>query len=194
MRNLLVLAVASIAAGLSSPAYAQLLTFNGNVGASAVVAPNAGCAPIPFQGNATGTGNSNLGSFTYTHTVCTQGATGPVIGNFLANFGLDQFEGTLNGASVATATAGIFDQAFNFAITSGTGRFLGATGDFTSVGQVDATSRPSQITFTFNGLINAPAAVPEPATWATMLIGFGMAGFALRYRRRSVRPGLPQAA
>ena len=30
------------------------------------------------------------------------------------------------------------------------------------------------------------AAVPEPATWAMMLVGFGMVGAASRYRRRSV--------
>lgn len=30
------------------------------------------------------------------------------------------------------------------------------------------------------------AAVPEPATWAMMIIGFGMVGAASRYRRRSV--------
>ena len=28
-------------------------------------------------------------------------------------------------------------------------------------------------------------AIPEPATWATMLLGFGVAGFALRRRRRA---------
>lgn len=30
----------------------------------------------------------------------------------------------------------------------------------------------------------AAAAVPEPATWATMLLGFGLIGAAMRYRRR----------
>lgn len=29
------------------------------------------------------------------------------------------------------------------------------------------------------------AAVPEPATWAMMLVGFGMLGAVIRYRRRS---------
>ena len=38
-----------------------------------------------------------------------------------------------------------------------------------------ATSRPSAV-----------AAVPEPATWAMMLVGFGMMGAAMRYRRRSM--------
>jgi hypothetical protein len=31
------------------------------------------------------------------------------------------------------------------------------------------------------------AAVPEPATWAMMLVGFGMIGGAARYRRRAVK-------
>lgn len=31
------------------------------------------------------------------------------------------------------------------------------------------------------------AAVPEPATWAMMLVGFGMIGATVRYRRRSVQ-------
>jgi hypothetical protein len=29
--------------------------------------------------------------------------------------------------------------------------------------------------------------VPEPATWAMMLVGFGMIGAASRYRRRSTK-------
>jgi hypothetical protein len=33
----------------------------------------------------------------------------------------------------------------------------------------------------------APNAVPEPATWAMMLVGFGMVGSAMRYRRRSTK-------
>ena len=32
------------------------------------------------------------------------------------------------------------------------------------------------------------SAVPEPATWAMMLMGFGAAGFAMRRRRSSLRP------
>ncbi|MBJ6121825.1 PEPxxWA-CTERM sorting domain-containing protein [Sphingomonas sp. BT553] len=31
------------------------------------------------------------------------------------------------------------------------------------------------------------AAVPEPATWAMMLVGFAMVGGTVRYRRRGVR-------
>jgi hypothetical protein len=35
------------------------------------------------------------------------------------------------------------------------------------------------------------AAVPEPGTWATMLLGFGAVGFAMRRRRT---PQLAQVA
>lgn len=33
-----------------------------------------------------------------------------------------------------------------------------------------------------------PSPVPEPGTWATMLLGFGMIGWILRRQRRRVRP------
>ncbi|MDP1028353.1 choice-of-anchor K domain-containing protein [Sphingomonas sp. KR1UV-12] len=36
------------------------------------------------------------------------------------------------------------------------------------------------------GVLNV-AAVPEPATWAMMLVGFGMVGASARYRRRSTK-------
>ena len=39
--------------------------------------------------------------------------------------------------------------------------------------------------FNVNGnLYGATAAVPEPATWAMMLIGFGGIGFQMRRQRR----------
>ena len=50
---------------------------------------------------------------------------------------------------------------------------------FTNVPAVDAFE-----TANFN--VTA-AAVPEPATWAMMLVGFGMTGAAMRYRRRSAK-------
>ena len=36
---------------------------------------------------------------------------------------------------------------------------------------------------------NVPSAVPEPATWAMMIMGFGLAGTAIRNRRRSLAYG-----
>lgn len=38
----------------------------------------------------------------------------------------------------------------------------------------------------YSGTINVQTAVPEPATWAFMLLGFGAMGLAIRRRRRPV--------
>ncbi len=44
-----------------------------------------------------------------------------------------------------------------------------------------------------NAVLYRVAAVPEPATWALMLFGFGAVGFAVR-RSRKIRPALLQVA
>ena len=38
----------------------------------------------------------------------------------------------------------------------------------------------------YSGVINLSSAVPEPATWGMMLLGFGAVGFAMRRRRQPV--------
>ena len=43
-----------------------------------------------------------------------------------------------------------------------------------------ASGTPGTITFTYNPTISA--AVPEPATWAMMLAGFGLIGSGMRRR------------
>jgi hypothetical protein len=40
-----------------------------------------------------------------------------------------------------------------------------------------------------NVQISAAAAVPEPTTWGLMIAGFGLAGAALRSRKRSTLQG-----
>ena len=52
--------------------------------------------------------------------------------------------------------------------------FPGGTGALTALGKTDRA---------LFGI--AISAVPEPTTWAMMLIGFGMVAAATRYRRRS---------
>lgn len=90
-----------------------------------------------------------------------------------------------------------------------TGGLLNGTTPFTiSNGFVDTASLTSFInsglnTFTLNGTLNAPAGdgtggfggdvsftlgvVPEPATWALFILGFGTIGGALRRRNSQIR-------
>jgi hypothetical protein len=181
------LALAAVILPITAPVRAAVVDFSGSMSAPASVAPNAACAPIPFQGLITaGVGASSLGNFTYSHTVCTTGATGPVSGTYTIDFGADQFSGALAGSSAATATTGLFDLLFTYTITAGTGRFAGGTGSFIGAGTADVRhAPPSIVNLSFS-------AVPEPGTWAMMLLGFGAIGMVVR-RRRISQPTLKPA-
>lgn len=69
-------------------------------------------------------------------------------------------------------------------------------GGFTGFFLFDFDTPTSSITTTFQGAsggLIVPGAVPEPGTWAMMLLGFGAIGMTIRRsRRRST--SLPQAA
>jgi hypothetical protein len=76
----------------------------------------------------------------------------------------------------------------NFAVRDG-------NQSFSQYVQFVATAGESIRSVTFNNspavdafeVANFTAVVPEPATWAMMLIGFGMVGAATRYRRHSAK-------
>jgi hypothetical protein len=191
LRNATLLLAASWVSFFATPAQAATLLFTGSATATANVSADATCAPLPFRGTIqpiNSAGTSNLGNFSYGHVVCTQGATGPVNGTFQIDFADASLTGVLSGTSTARAgTPGLFDQVFSYTINGGTGQFAGATGSFTNVGTVDGRGGPpSRLTLSFAGSINT-AAVPEPATWAMMLVGFFGIGGAMRHARRQAK-------
>ncbi len=182
--RILHVALGLIALACALPAKADVLSFTGGLTGRGVVGADASCAPL-FRGTiapASSTGISSLGGFTYGHTACTAGAAGGrVFGTFNIDFGSDGFEGTFDGLASPTATPPLSDLNLLYTILGGTGRFLGATGTFTGIGTADPRIRPSIVSLDLNGTINAPA-VPEPGTWALLILGFGMVGASMRYR------------
>ena len=169
-----------------SAASADVLPFTGSMTALGAAGPDSSCAPLPIGGTVdanTSVGTSSLGAFTYAHSVCFNPAGGPFEGIFLMNFGTDSFSGTFNGTDSPDSTPGVFDVDWTYDILAGTGRFAGASGTFTGIGTVDPRVFPAPEVISFMGTISAPA-VPEPRSWAMLLLGFGAIAVASRRSRR----------
>lgn len=93
--------------------------------------------------------------------------------------------GFLVGADlVAGSTTNLFSQTFD--ISANGQNFFGFTSSTPITGiQITAnTALISRIEQFRLGGIQAAGAVPEPATWAMMLFGFGAVGYSMRSRRR----------
>ena len=92
--------------------------------------------------------------------------------------------------ALLTTTSSRYGLIFGPDINIFTGQALGgdayAGGSFIATGQNDATCNRGICDANFRFTAVTPAAVPEPATWAMMIGGFGLAGGALRRRATSV--------
>jgi len=87
---------------------------------------------------------------------------------------LEQLQPGGGGAAITQVTGSGNNLTLNTGLlTAGTMYRLSYTGNLTTAGNISGNA-----TFT--------AAVPEPATWAMMLLGFGGIGFAMRRRRRGL--------
>ena len=144
---------------------------------------------------ATSIGLSNLGAFTPTLSHCIQlplASMGPSpfdLGEFLFDFASgDSLFGTYSG-SLSPLSPGVFSVTQTHIVTGGTGFFAGAGGSFDSAGTLSfLTGRPF-VSQTFSGVLNV-GTVPEPATWAMMILGFGVLGGVIRRRRRPLQDAL----
>ena len=122
---------------------------------------------------------------TFTFTLPTNGlgsgtVTTSVTDLFSAN-DLDFTSVTINdiAAQITKTAGGAFEVAFtnNVPIVAGQLNKLVVTGESRGNGAYGG-----QATFT-----PVNSAVPEPATWAMMIMGFGVVGYAMRRRRTAVR-------
>ena len=170
----------------------------GMAAAMILIASPAYAAPLlfSFTGNVYGTpktGSFQLDSNPTPSSVNDQSAFG------LTQIFFNNVQGVFNGtseiaSSISFGTGGASQFQFQ-SPSSGFAQFGGAT--------VFSGSLNSPVfnpgTYAFTGftsgtltISNAMAAVPEPATWAMMMVGFGAAGFVMR--RRKPRPSVSYAA
>jgi hypothetical protein len=131
-------------------------------------------------------GTSNFGAFAPTMAHClTPPPTTYSGGVFEFAFDLgDVLTGTYSGYFTPTGTPNVLNTIVDYVATGGTGRFLGATGAFQGVGILDRSVPRPINNLTLNGSLNLPA-VPEPATWAMMILGFGLVGATARRAREA---------
>ncbi|WP_448580398.1 PEPxxWA-CTERM sorting domain-containing protein [Thermaurantiacus sp.] len=186
--------IAALAAGMGFAGAAQAATLSIS-GTRFNITPGGAfggrCAPAITVSFAPGAhvagGTSNLGAFTYVASHC---IAGPPPGDYFdGEFTWTLPGGTLSGthfgALGATALPGEFTILEWLTFTGGTGKFAGASGSATYEGLLQFGfffgAPGSTADGSFTGRLTAPG-IPEPATWATLIAGFGMVGFMARRR------------
>jgi hypothetical protein len=197
MRRVLMMTLASAAIATATPAYATVTV----VGPAATV---SSCANFAF--NVPPTEMSCAGGYTGNLIQGTLQSPGLTAIQALGYSGTGAYLSTIPTISTGTATIDFGQTLFGLTIIGlhygsagdggeGTSFFLFDAGT-AGVGSVTVSSR-TDTHFNF-GLSNAAlfstgGPVPEPATWAMMLLGFGGIGMAMRRSRRG-KPALAQIA
>lgn len=187
-------AIALPVAVAAPPVQAAVVTFTGsrsNVDAPGPQSPRCGARTTTnirhAPPTATSVGASNLGAFTPTLSHCIQLPLSNTmantfdLGEFAFDFGmghvlLGSYSGTVNFLS-----PGVYTISQTHLVTGGTGRFLSASGAFDSSGLLTFPGGRPTVAQTFSGRLSLPA-VPEPATWLMLIVGFGAVGAGLRSR------------
>jgi hypothetical protein len=157
------------------------------------------CAPaitVSFApGALAASGTTNLGNFSYvaSHCIASPPPGSYYDGELVWTFANGTLTGIYNGTLSATDTPGVFDVAEWISFTGGTGRFAGSSGSATLAGQLEfgvfEEAPGSTATGSFTGTLTG-LNVPEPATWAMLIVGFGLVGASAR-RRQQRRNAMP---
>jgi len=172
----------------TAPANATIFSFSGhfsNDTPTPMSSPScaAGEVLVAFDpSNSTAHGTSNLGDFGPSQTHCIVPGH-PYTGTFSFLFDVgDMVSGTTAGYMTPTATPGVFNTFVTYTLTAGTGRFAGGSGTFHGTGLLDRRPARPLNDLSLSGQLNLPG-VPEPASWAMMIMGFSLVGATMRSRK-----------
>lgn len=186
--------VVAIALAFASPAAAQQLVSNGGFEAGNfsgfTQSGNTGFTGVSTAYAASGTYGAYFGPIGsvggITQTLNTTAGQNYLISFDLANFQASDanfYEVLFGGTSLFTATN---SSVFGFTNFRTTATALGATTNLA----FNFRNDPNYFGLDNVSVTAVSAAVPEPATWAMMLVGFGAMGVAMRRQRASARPAL----
>jgi hypothetical protein len=118
-------------------------------------------------------------TFDQTFVISQDGSVNDPTGRVTASFSSDpdddlfRFDVVIPLASLTSRTVGVAPEDFGFAFWSQ----QGASHSNTDFAQDNSVLSARGVSF------SGPAAVPEPTSWALMIVGFGLAGATLRARR-----------
>jgi len=200
MKKLTLAAASALAIVSASPASAAVITytisgtFSGTTGAVSYTGQQAtftGIGDTSTLRTVNGFETVTLNSLTAADSngVTTLTVLSPMTFIYDASFGFVAFaNSTVTGQLFAIGVAGLsnYDGISNFgqsAPSDLSGPTSGADPYLSNLGNVSIdTVRQAR----FSASV-VTAAVPEPATWAMMLVGFGMIGATARYRRRTTK-------
>ena len=179
----------------------------GLIGATALTVASAANAAVTINSHSMSATATTDGDLTFSTGYIDDGATSPFSEWITWTETLDGLY-SFDLLSINVSGAAATDVDFTSVVLTGTGIvgsiLLSPAGDstdqFEHYSLADLALDAGQYTLTINGTRGRTAtfagtisfaAVPEPGTWAMMLLGFGAVGFAMRRRRR---PALMQLA
>ena len=183
MKHVLKAGIATLALFAAAPASAALV----------VVADCDAARPDPDAIDCAGYFAGNLNSNNATDEADLQTAIDQLVGVGVIDYEFTAVEGTKEFFDETGGILTFDDTLFGTQIFSlhfgGAGEFDGDVTvlylfDFGGVGETSVDLSQDGVS---NGIIiTPPGGIPEPATWAMMLMGFGAAGYTLRRRRKTL--------
>ena len=210
MKTLIMGLLATVA--LAAPAAAQVTTYDTAPAVGFTYGSGNGYTPANAAVLTNGTNELALRAHVPTVVAASTGGTGIYTFSIGSNVSFDySIVGSLTGANVfltnlLTGDTASFNpvtlgglqpsgalqnsQQLGFGFLNNTGPFAGCCGNLNFNSAINNTYRIAltsggQTLTAFAQIGTGAPAVPEPATWAMMLIGFGAMGVSLRRRRRT---------